>query len=414
MKQKILALVAFAIVGLSATAVPVTYSSTPVQSAAKPAALPPIFTIPFELANRHVVLKVQINNSRPLSFVLDTGDKFAIVDLERARELGLKLEGQVRMRGAGSEMPTGFFVRDSSFSIPGFAGFSQPVNMALPIGKLAARLGQDFDGIIGHDFIKNFVVELDYQTRLIKLYDKDKFSYAGPGESIPVHITPAGHPIVDAEVTPLGESPLKGKFVVDIGSGMALALYTPFVIERKLLGPNLKTIKSLGAGGAGGAVSGQIGRVAALKLGKFTISKPITFFSEDKSGAFADRDLLGNIGTQIMNRFRVLLDYSRDRIILEPNSNFDNPFDRAFSGLSVQADGKDYRVFRIVAVLESSPGSETGLQKDDVITAVDGRPASELTLTTLNELFERPVAYALTVRRGEQTLQVKLTPRRLV
>ena len=63
-------------------------------------------TIPFELVNRHVVIQVKVNNSRPLSFVLDTGDKFAIIDLERAKELGLTLQGQLRVGGAGSEQPT--------------------------------------------------------------------------------------------------------------------------------------------------------------------------------------------------------------------------------------------------------------------------------------------------------------------
>jgi hypothetical protein len=212
----------------------------------------------------------------------------------------------------------------------------------------------------------------------------------------------------------LDEVPVKGNFVLDIGSGLALALYSPFVAERKLLGPNARVIKALGAGGAGGAVSGKIGRVNRLTLGNFSFSNPITFFAEDTTGAFAARDLLGNIGAQIINRFRLFLDYERNRIILEPNSNFDKPFDRAFSGLSIQAEGKDYKTFRITAVLENSPASEVGLQPHDIISAVDRQPAAELTLTALNELFERVTTYSLTVRRGAQTLQVKLTPKRLV
>ena len=78
------------------------------------------------------------------------------------------------------------------------------------------------------------------------------------------------------------------------------------------------------------------------------------------------------------------------------------------------AEGKDYRTFRISELLENSPGTEAGLQKDDIITAIDGKPAVDLSLTNVLELFERPVAYKLTVRRGDQTLQVTLTPRKLV
>ena len=68
-----------------------TAASRAVQTPSKPASSTSEVSIPFELVVRHIVLKVRINNSRPLSFVLDTGDKVAIVDIERAKELGLNL-----------------------------------------------------------------------------------------------------------------------------------------------------------------------------------------------------------------------------------------------------------------------------------------------------------------------------------
>jgi hypothetical protein len=405
--RSLLALVVFA---LSLT----TAASRSVQTTQRPAAPASEVTIPFELVNRHVVIQVKVNNSRPLSFVLDTGDKFAIIDLERAKELGLTLQGELSAGGAGSERPTGAFVRNSTFTIPGLAGFSQPVNIALPIRILAPRMGQDFDGILGSEFIKEFVLELDYQARVIKLHDKDKFKYTGPGESIPIKLNGAGHPVIDGEVTPIGSDPVKGKFVLDIGSGAALILYSPFVIAHRLLSPDLKTVKAIGVGGAGGASNGRIGRVTELKIGAFKISNPTTLFSEDKEGALASAAVLGNIGAQVMSKFRLLLDYGHDRIIFEPNSTFPEGFDRAFSGLAMVAEGKDYRTFRITDLLDNAPGAEAGLQKNDIITAIDGKPAIELTLTRLNEMFERPTSYRLTVRRGAQTLQLTLTPRKLV
>lgn len=379
-----------------------------------PNVVAPLVTIPFELVNRHIVLKVQVNNSRPLSFLLDTGDQLAIINLDRARELGLKLQGEIHLGGAGSSISIGAFVTGSSFTIPGFPGFSQPLNAALPIGQMAPRFGQDFDGILGSEFIKQFVVEVDYQARVLKLYDKDKFVYSGPGESIPITLSSAGHPIIEAELTTIGGAPVMGKFVFDIGSGGALALYSPFVRKQNLLGPNLQTIKAIGVGGAGGEVTARIGRVNQLKIGRYTISRPITLFAEDKTGAFADAALVGNIGQQIAGKFRLLLDYSHQRIVFEPNSSYSKSFDRAFSGLALVAEGKDYRTFRVTDLLENSPSTEAGLQIDDVITAIDGKAATDLSLTRILELFERPAAYKLTVRRGVQTLQVTLSPRQLV
>src|SRR6476619_7856781 len=76
-------------------------------------------TIPFELVSRHIVVKVKINNSRPLSFVFDTGDKVGIVDTDVAKELGLKLEGQLRVGGAGADTLPGSFVKEANWSLPG-------------------------------------------------------------------------------------------------------------------------------------------------------------------------------------------------------------------------------------------------------------------------------------------------------
>jgi len=391
-----------------------TAASRAVQTPSKPASSTSEVSIPFELVVRHIVLKVRINNSRPLSFVLDTGDKVAIVDVERAKELGLNLQGQVRVGGAGSETLPGSFVKGATWTIPGLEGFSQPVALAIPLGKLAARFGHDFDGIIGSDFIKQYVVEVDYQARVIKLHDKSKFNYSGPGESVPIQLDRQGHPIMAAEVTPLGRAPIQGKFVLDIGSGAALALYSPFVANNRLLGPELKTIRAIGAGGAGGQTTGQIGRVSELKIGKFKIANPTTLFSEDKAGAFAGTALAGNIGQQIASRFKLFLDYERERIILEPAATFSEPYNRAHSGLALTAEDKDHRIFRVTEILENSPASEVGLQTNDLIIKVDDTPAAELTMTRLNEMFERPVSYKLTVRRGDQTLNVILTPRKMV
>ncbi|HEX3282545.1 MAG TPA: aspartyl protease family protein [Pyrinomonadaceae bacterium] len=370
--------------------------------------------IPFELVNRHIVIKVKVNNSAPLSFVLDTGDKFAIINLERARALGLTLQGTAQMRGAGAGSSSGAFVKDANFTVAGLSDFSQPVKLALPLSKMASRLGQDFDGIIGSDFIVQFVVEVDYQSCTLKLYDKDKFNYAGTGEVVPLKLNGGGHPIINAEVTPFGKAPIEGKFVVDLGSSLPLALYSPFVREQKLPGTESKTIRSLGIGGAGGEAKGQLGRVAEVRIGKFRINQPLTFFSEDEEGAFATSEVLGNIGSQIMNRFTVLLDYNRDRIILEPNARFAAPYDRAFTGFSLEALGADYRTFRISKILENSPASDAQLQSDDIITAVDGKPAAQFSLTSLNELFERTATYKLQVRRKDQTFTVSLTPRRMI
>jgi hypothetical protein len=371
-------------------------------------------SLPFELVVKHILVTISAGNSRPLPFILDTGDQFAIIDLDRAKQLGLTLRGDIPSGGAGAEVLHGAYVQGSLFTIPGVSGFSQPLTLAFPLKKLEAPLGHEVDGVIGGDFIKEFVVEIDYQSHVVRLYDKHTFRYSGRGQSIPIEMNADGHPVVEAEVTPEGGRALKGKFLIDIGSSASLALYSPFVSEHNLLGPKLKTIRAMGAAGVGGEMQGQIGRVSELKIGDFRLSKPVTFFSQDKAGVFAGSSAQGNIGEQILSRFNLFLDYSRSRIIFEPNKDFGQPFTPADPGLVLEGAGSDFKTFRVLDVLENSPASEVGMQKGDVITAIDGRPASAFSLSDVVGMFERAGTYSLDVQRGKTNLHVALRPRSLI
>ncbi len=367
-------------------------------------------TLPFELVSQHVFLSVTVNGSRPLAFVLDTGDKYAIVDLDRARELGLTLGRPIDVGGVGAEPVVGAFVQGSSFALPGVPGFSQPVTLAVPLKKLASQLGHDFDGILGADFITEFVLALNYQTHTITLHDANTFAYAGPGERVPIRLNPSGHPVIEGSVTPLGGSPIAGRFVLDIGAGGSLTLFSPFVAEHQLPSPGTKTIAFVSGGGTGGDTVGKIGRVAELRIGQSSVVRPITNFSEDKAGAFASSAAQGNIGADVLSRFTLLFDYGHNRIIFEPTAAFSAPFDRAFSGLRIEAEGADYKTYRIKTVRGESPAALAGLDADDIVTAVDGRPASELTLSVVLEILERPAPHRVTVQRGGQTINIGLTP----
>ncbi|HEY7575786.1 MAG TPA: retropepsin-like aspartic protease [Thermoanaerobaculia bacterium] len=378
-----------------------------------PAPPAPLATIPFELINKHIYVPVKVNGSRPLSFVLDTGASAAMIDIDRAKELSLRLEGEIGVGGAGAKRLKGAFVKDASWTLAGLEGFSEPVKVAAPLAHMAPFSGRDFDGILGEDFIEEYVVEIDYAASVLRLHEKKGFVYQGPGAAVPI-VRRHGHPVLEAEVTPVGGTPIKGKFVVDVGAGSPLALHSPFVKQHALLRADLPTIRTMGAGGAGGGVSARTGRVAALTIGPYTLKSPLTLFTQDESGAFAEADLQGNIGQPLLSRFKLFLDYGRDRIIFEPTASLAEPFDRAFSGLAFEAQGKDYATFRVRDVLEHSPASEAGIRVDDVVTRVDDRAIAQTSLSELLEMLEKPVARKLTIRRGNDVRTVVLTPRRLV
>ena len=88
--------------------------------------------------------------------------------------------------------------------------------------------------------------------------------------------------------------------------------------------------------------------------------------------------------------------------------------ERATAGVVLTSEGKDYGTVRVIDVLENSPASDAGLKKDDIVVSIDGKPAGELKVSKLAEMFEKPGTYKLTIRRGEQTLQVPLTPKKMI
>ena len=378
------------------------------------AVVAPVVTVPFELVNRHIVIGASVNGSRALSFVLDTGDRVAVIDLGRARELGLQLDREVQVGGVGASQMTGYFLRGATLQVAGVTGAPQPVVVALPLGPLSTRLGHDFDGILGTDFIQQFVVEIDYAARTLRLHDPALFVYDGKGESVPIRLNASGHPQIDATVTPLGGEPIAGTFVIDIGSGGGLSLHSPFAAAHRLPAAGDRTFKAMGVAGAGGEGSGRLGRISSLRIGRVALTRPLVLFSEDASGAFANKTIDGNIGYDILRRFRLFLDYAHQRIVFEPAEGIDAPFDRPQTGLVFETAPGDYHRFTVTGILEDSPAAEAGIKRGDRIVSVDGRAASELTLTSISEIFERAVPHAVALRRGAETVTVSVTPRVIV
>ena len=370
-------------------------------------------SIPFEPDARHIIVRATVNGSRPLSFILDTGANVAIIRTAAAKELNLTLEGSVNVGGAGGGTQTGSFVRQATWSLVGLPDFKQPVTMALPFTELPPAMGRTVDGIIGGEFIKQFVVEVDYQSRTLTLHNRSEFRYTGPGEAIPIDFVNVIHPVLRARLT-AGAEPIERQFILDLGAGGALALHSPFVREQKFLEDGRPTIRAIGGAGAGGRVTGRLGRVQSLQIGRYVVKEPITMFSQDAAGAFANGQLAGNIGAQTAMRFRLFLDYGRKQIILEPSALFDTPFDRATSGLALRALGDDYRTFRVIDVLEDSPASSAGIQMGDVITSIDEIPAAELTMFRVNQLFETARTYVLGIQRGTEKLTVRVTTRKMI
>ena len=220
--------------------------------------------------------------------------------------------------------------------------------------------------------------------------------------------------MVHAQVIDDIGSPVDSAFVLDIGSGAALILSTPFVDRERFLQSGRPTLHWLEGLGFGGGIEGSVGRIKAFKLGRYLVNNPVAVFSQASNGPFASTDTQGNIGAAILEKFQVILDYKQNRIILDSNAQFNKPLEYNRSGLFLVSSGPNFETFKIEAIADNSPASEAGLHKGDILIAIGGHPATEYTLSQLRLMFQDAKQCELTVERGHEHLQMTLKLRGLI
>ena len=217
-----------------------------------------------------------------------------------------------------------------------------------------------------------------------------------------------------ARIIDNGHAPIEGTFVLDLGSSASVILNKPFVVEQQFLRARRPTMAWLEGRGLGGIAPGSVGRIQALELGSYRIEDPVAAFSQADSGPLAAADVQGNIGAAVLEKFKVILDYGRNRVILEPNSRLAEPMEYNRSGLLLVSFGVDYRDYKIAAVAENSPASESALKPGDILLSINGRPSSDFSLTEIRRMFQESGECDLQLRRGTTTVRVKLKLRRLI
>lgn len=66
------------------------------------------FAIPVEISNNVVLMKASVNDSKPLTFILDTGAGGTVISADAAKKLGLKLEGEANASAQGGSIEAAF------------------------------------------------------------------------------------------------------------------------------------------------------------------------------------------------------------------------------------------------------------------------------------------------------------------
>lgn len=370
--------------------------------------------IPFEEYHRLPFLTVRVNDTATMSFVLDTGASLTVIDEKRARDLRLALQDTQRIAGRdGGEGAITFSLAKGVTIDVGATQFRPDHTGVTSFAKAENLMGHPMDGVLGGDFISRYVVEVDYSKHVVTLHDSKTYRPPASGETLPLKIVD-GYPCVSARVQVAGREPFDVLFGIDTGDGgTGIGLNSPFVKRHRLL-EALETIPGFSAG-LSGESGVRTGRAERLMLGRTTILKPIVGVSVATAGAHARSEIDGLLGSEIWRRFRVVLDYSRRRITLEPNEHVDDPFETDMSGLRFEATGDRLTTFTVMRVRPQSPAADAGLLAGDILIALDDRPAATLTLMQVEQLLAQDGRERqLTIARGDRTLTVRLRLKRAV
>ncbi|MCG5062158.1 MAG: aspartyl protease family protein [Limnoraphis sp. WC205] len=371
------------------------------------------YQIPFDYYGDHIYLPISVNGSQPRWFILDSGSPDTFISQDYAQSLRLQPKGSIEIAGIGPKRLKATFAEGVTFDLAGVKWTDTQVVVAPQefFSPLARYFGQGFSGVIGYEFLKQFVVEIDYENRIIYLHDPKNYQYSGLGERIPLLVR--RKPYLKATLTLAPNVSINSKLLIDLGSGSSLDLRGKFLDKNPEIASPENTLERFTLG-VGGEQKINVGRVENLQLGKHIIRHPITAFTLGKG---KKRTVLsGRIGNEILKRFTVILDYTNKQIILEPNSLFFQPSEYDMSGLWLGAEGKNYEIFRIDKVLKNSPASQAGFQVGDIITHVDGKPVAELTLEQVRQLLMNQDSQIrlLTIQRGDERLKLEIKLKQLI
>lgn len=366
--------------------------------------------IPFKLMNNHLILSLRINGSAPLATVLDTGmptPGLVLFEGPRTRPVEIAFEPGLKalVKGAGGDSG-GIEARIASAESITLAGLSIEGARVIVLPEQEG-FGGYHDAIIGYSLFSRFVVELDYDQKVLRLYEPDSFRAPDGATIVPLEIR-GGMPFVSARLTLPEQEPFEVEVVVDLGASHAISLNSGW---SELVRVPSERVHAILGHGLSGPVEGDVARLTALELGDARLEDVVASFPVDEHqhpGGMNSR--AGNLGSDVLRRFTTTFDYSRKQMILVPNESFDEPFEWDRSGLRLAAG----RILEVEGVVTGSPGEEVGVRVGDVLVRIDGKSVSPEDLGEVRQRLMGDGEVKLTFERNGETLEKTLSLRRLI
>jgi len=380
--------------------------------------------IDFKLINNLILIPVIVNEV-PLNFLLDTGASSTVIfSFEDTESIELYNYTLIKLRGLGKGEPVDALKSEGNTIQIGRAKSTNQTIYVVFDGALSfsSRLGYPVHGIIGNDFMKNFVVEINNLREQMRFflpgnYNKRRCRNCVEKELI-IH---KDKPYLTARFQK-DDKEMEVHLLIDSGSGDGLWLFENS--DDDIVIPEDSFEDYLGLG-INGNIYGKRSKVDTFILGSYTLKNVNTSYPDidflDVINEMGNRN--GSLGGEILKRFNWTIDYTNKSLSLKRNKFFRDPFHYNMSGLTLQQGGfalvpervgvkpdsfrlnqneslnafnlnlstqlelKLKQLFEVVEVRENSPAYYAGIQIGDEILEVNNKRAYNYDLNEINQLF---------------------------
>ncbi len=360
--------------------------------------------IPFVWENNTIIIQVKINN-HTAHLILDTGAKNIIMtNPEILKENEMKNFKPILIRGLGSEqIIEGFYSDNNDFKIKDVLFEKYPVIwLKEKLIDFSKYYKHPVDGVLGSRFLKDFVLEINYKNKFIKLYNP-AFYHKRHKKKIPIRLIDT-KPVVQLHI--LGQQTL---MQIDTGNNDAVWWFGKIPEKYKY-----KLVYSYLGMGVTGQIFGYATLLESLKFGGVGFREiPLSVPDSASMKHILIAHHQGLIGNSLLKKFKVIIHYPERYLILKKYiwENRQIPFDK--SGLIVKLtkpkifeienlhmepeDSENLntsfawkyqtetyvkyietKLIEVEDIVPGSPAEKAGILKGDIIEKINGKEVYEM------------------------------------
>jgi predicted aspartyl protease len=359
--------------------------------------------IPFYSSNSLIILPVSINGSESINFLVDTGVRSNILFSKTLGDaLGLDYTRRLSIAGAdGSTVIMAQVSPINTLDLGPIVGRMQSLLvLEQDFFELESVIGVPVYGIIGYEFFKFNPVKINYDEGFLEFYRENSIKWKPPFYRKFDMAIEDSKAYINAKINQKNGPKIKAKLLIDTGANHGLLLNQETSDEIKM--PPLFIESQLGQS-LGGVLYGYIGRVNSLNLNGLNMKEVLTSYPDKNtfSDIIVATGRQGSLGSEVLGRTRMILDYQRKRALIRKGENFYSPFEYDMSGLILRKIPNDDNRYYVSEVRLGSPAYKTGILPYDEVLTINKVPTF---LWELSEIFK--------LLRSEEGKEIQLEMRR--